>query len=1747
MNTTVIREKKMTSRREDMLFGQGLSICTIPSAIFTVIFLVIVSLGFPLSAQPFVHPGALHTQADFDRMKAKVAAGAHPWIDDWNILINTGVSSNYTPTPMPILQRGNGGGACFPSDNYQYAYWDTEAAYQLALRWKITGDNNYANAVTNILNQWAIVCTNLCGDPNITLLELYGCQFACVGDIMRSYTNWTSSDVTNFQAWMVNLWEPMNNAFLSAHDGTCSTYMWANWDLCCMASMMSIGILCDDTNIYNEALNYFKSGIGNGNIEQTVYNMFPGYLGQGQEEGRDQGHSGLEVALLGEICTMSYNQGTDLFAYENNRVLSLCEYFAKYNLGNTVPYLPYDNCDGVYQSNISNNSQGDSRPCWDLIYNHYVNLKGIAAPWSAQYAANLRPDGSGGNGDELGFTTLTCSLTPIVVGANPSGLTAKLNGPQQVQLNWWGTANATNYFVKRATTSGGPYTTIATITTNLLTYTDSNVTNGVTYYYTVSALTPLGESGNAVEANLTVQPQLVAYYKFNEISGTNAADATGNGWTGTLMNGATWTTGHSNNCVNLSSSSQQYVSLPNNITTNLNDFTIAAWVNLTSITTWMRIFDFGWETNAVWGSTYYTTPTRYMLLTPQGSSGVVRFTITTGGGGTEQVMNGTSALPVGSWHHVAVTLAGTNGTLYVDGAPVGSSAITITPSQLGSTSQNCIGKSQYSGDPYLNGKVDDFRIYNGALSAAQIAALAAGYPVQPPAPTNVVATAVSANQINLTWSPDAGATNYYVRRSMVGGGPYTTISVPLTATNFSDIGLVGGTTYYYVIAAANDGGTTNSAEVNATTLTAPSAPASLTAVPGTTGAIVLSWPASSGATSYNILRANFSGGPYAVVATGITSTGYTNTGMYGSVTYYYVVSASNANGTGLNSPEANATVSPIVWRAGANSNWDIGVATNWLAGGLPTTYQDGGAAQFDDTALSTTVNLAANVSPVSVTFSNQTQNYTLNSSGGYGIGGPTSLSLLGSGSVTLNTSNTFVGGIAIYGAGTLTIGGAGNLGGGTYAGNVADNSSLTYNSSSAQTLSGVISGSGNLSRGGTNTLTLSGANTYSGTTTLNGGTTVFSGNNTLGGNVLIGAGRLNITANTTASGSLTGGGFNNIGNTANTTAIVGISSGATLTWNTQYGGDFADGGANSLQSAALYNAGTFNITSSQGNAAGTYLPNSGNSYGYLYNTGTIGITGRLWMGNSGGQPGSVAVLDAPSGTVTVSGTGQSNPLYVNHNGVVASSGINLTGGTLAISANGVQELINNTAGDYASINITGTGRLTLVGSSGFCLNDVNSASSTNVITVAGGGELDMSYSYNNNSAAVNTFFNFNGGTVKATATDGNGLFINNTAIYICSGGATIDANGFNPKVGVPLLAPSGNGVTSIALGGTTNGYIGAPLVKITGGGGKGAAAVANFDPSSGKITGITVTSPGSDYTSAPTVTLAGGNGGSTGAGVGTATATASLGAVSSGGLTKAGAGTLFLTANNTYTGGTLISGGTLALTNSGSIAGSSAITVGSGANLDVSAVSFTLGANQTLNGNGSVTGGAIINGTLAPGSSAIGTLTFGTAPVLNGITLMKINRTNTPTADQVVVTSGTLNYGGTLTVTNIGGTAFVAGDAFKMFPAGSYGGKFAATNLPPLNSGLGWSNTLSANGKLAVVSVVSTTPTNISWSVSGTNLTLSWPADHTGWRLLVQTNNLTNGISSNTNDWGMVSSSLQTNQLSFPMNQWDEFFRLVYP
>jgi hypothetical protein len=170
--------------------------------------------------------------------------------------------------------------------------------------------------------------------------------------------------------------------------------------------------------------------------------------------------------------------------------------------------------------------------------------------------------------------------------------------------------------------------------------------------------------------------------------------------------------GEIGNAVQLSGNGE-YVNLPSGIVSGLHDFTVSAWVNPSANSAWSRVFDFG------------TGTSNYMFLTLSAGGGPLRFAITTGSG--EQQINAPGTLPLNTWSHVAVTLSGTTGTLYVNGQPVGTNTnMTLNPASLGTTNQNWIGRSQFSADPFLAATVDDFQIYSRALSQSEIASLASG-------------------------------------------------------------------------------------------------------------------------------------------------------------------------------------------------------------------------------------------------------------------------------------------------------------------------------------------------------------------------------------------------------------------------------------------------------------------------------------------------------------------------------------------------------------------------------------------------------------------------------------------------------------------------------------------------------------------------------------------------------------------------------------------------------------------------------------------------------------------------------------------------------------------------------------------------------------------------------------------------------------------------------------------------------------
>jgi hypothetical protein len=663
------------------------------------------------AARTFVHPGLLHTEADFARMRDKVAAQAQPWLDGWNALTSNGRSQlGATPRPLVTIVRGGDG------SNFAQFYIDVARAYQLALRWKVSGDTRYADLAVVFLNAWSGTLTGISGNADRYLAAgIYGHQFANAAEIMRSYSGWAAEDFKRFQTMMLTIFYPMSSRFLKEHNGAVITNYWANWDQCAIACVLSVGVLCDREDIYNEAIDYYRNGQGNGAGLQAVYHVHPGYLGQAQESGRDQGHATLGVGLAGVFMEMAWNQGDDFYGYDNNRYLTGVEYVAKSNLQdangafNSLPYLRYANKQGV-STGVSPAGQGSRRPVWESVLHHYEGRLGVAAEYVKQQALQMRPEYDGGNGDQLGFGTLTFARDPVT-GGRPSGLTARRQA-SQVELSWWGTPDAASYNVKRATRAGGPYTVVATGVNDVLTWTDPSPSGSV--WYVVTAVSASGESAVSNEVAVTLVPQLSLHLKFDEGAGLSAADATGRWPASTVTRAAGWTVGRQQGTAWALDGTSDFVTLPVGVTTDLSDFTIAAWVYLDASTTWARIFDIG------------SGPRRGMFLTGRNAGGVVQFTIDTVHGYVAESISGTAALPAGVWTHVAVTLAGKLGTLYVNGVAVGTNAdMHFAPHHLGVGMSGWIGRSQYASDPRLKGKVDDFRIYQGALDAAAMVALAA--------------------------------------------------------------------------------------------------------------------------------------------------------------------------------------------------------------------------------------------------------------------------------------------------------------------------------------------------------------------------------------------------------------------------------------------------------------------------------------------------------------------------------------------------------------------------------------------------------------------------------------------------------------------------------------------------------------------------------------------------------------------------------------------------------------------------------------------------------------------------------------------------------------------------------------------------------------------------------------------------------------------------------------------------------------
>lgn len=372
-----------------------------------------------------------------------------------------------------------------------------------------------------------------------------------------------------------------------------------------------------------------------------------------------------------------------------------------YSLSNGSSVTQYDDLKGANQQWFLEYA-GDG---WFYIRNrHSAKCLQVAAPYTTE-GASIQQSEKNGNTNQQWRLIPVGAPVEFVAPQAPVGLSANVQSAS-VLLNWNANTESdlASYTIFRSESADGVYNTLAQrITAN--SFVDNSVLPGKTYYYKIKAVdNSLNRSAYSNQVSVvTLQDKaLVAHYNFEN----STRDTTINQLNAAAFGSLGYSTGKNGASSVLLNGSSNYVQLPYTVA-NYNEITIATWVNWMGTTAWQRIFDFGNGEN------------EYMFLTPKSSSGYLYFGLKHAG--NERVMVA-PALTARTWTHVAVTLSATGAKMYVNGALVSQSAvITIRPSDINPV-LNYIGRSQFS-DPLFMGLIDDFRIYNYAMTATEVAQL----------------------------------------------------------------------------------------------------------------------------------------------------------------------------------------------------------------------------------------------------------------------------------------------------------------------------------------------------------------------------------------------------------------------------------------------------------------------------------------------------------------------------------------------------------------------------------------------------------------------------------------------------------------------------------------------------------------------------------------------------------------------------------------------------------------------------------------------------------------------------------------------------------------------------------------------------------------------------------------------------------------------------------------------------------------
>ena len=344
--------------------------------------------GSVVSSTGFHHPGILVNRSQLDLVRSKVVAGLEPWKSAFEAAKANDLGSLiYTPHAWKTCECGP---FSRPDLGCKDEQRDSTAAYTQALLWFITGNEAYARNATNIMNAWS--STLVGGHINANgPVQAAWCaeEFPRGAEIIRyTWPGWTSEDIGRFKAMLTLQYLP------SLTNGSCEN---GNKELSMSEAIINIGVFNDDHATFDLGVKMWRgrapayiylasdgpAPVTPAHCEAAIWGnkglKTPLVDGLLQESVRDSGHANMGLAAMVNAAETARQQGLDLYAEQEKRIIAALEFQAKSLPPNNNPSPP--------------NVSFHLHPTWEIAYNHYHHRKGRDLPFLQAVILKNRPTG----------------------------------------------------------------------------------------------------------------------------------------------------------------------------------------------------------------------------------------------------------------------------------------------------------------------------------------------------------------------------------------------------------------------------------------------------------------------------------------------------------------------------------------------------------------------------------------------------------------------------------------------------------------------------------------------------------------------------------------------------------------------------------------------------------------------------------------------------------------------------------------------------------------------------------------------------------------------------------------------------------------------------------------------------------------------------------------------------------------------------------------------------------------------------------------------------------------------------------------------------------------------------------------------------------------------------------------------------------------------------------------------------------